>query len=571
MSIYAASRDRSVADVHTTLVGLVRNFETDATASRKQIRNILDNERGSFYSSAIEILKSDGDSRGAHYLIALIVSNGLLVDALCDPGLTRDQAMTLARAAIRLDSMVDAMIARRLADSAVGQSEPVHDPARLMYILAEIADASRVLPSLMRLLRHPNPYWRSKVVKIIGRGSRSVKWVKGKLGESDARVRANALEAIWGVESPEAGEVLHAAAADTNNRVAGNALLGLYFLGDTSALDDLARMACHGSHLFRSTAAWVMGETGDPRFLESLRKLLLDSEPVVRKRALSALHRLRQTSAALERVTPWSVAGRPASGPPTKGTRRALIAIAGADGKGVLHLTPLNFILTEGGRYVNSYRVAEKPEPETMCVIWVVPRTAPGEGPALAAGALSCLGWRRPSDLWCVMPYVEQGSGSALSDPQDAEAPQFTANPETLESWFQEPAKRLHCTDLAATLARLFKADIPSRGKRQIIVLTRSPQNRYGVQAIMADEKPDVAEFGRRLQDQRTDTPEETIPALIRQTYLALLTRYEIAYESAAADTEPLRLRVQTSGGWCETTVEFPPPPSVPEPEPSVT
>src|ERR1041385_138174 len=56
----------------------------------------------------------------------------------------------------------------------------------------------------------------------------------------------------------------------------------------------------------------------------------------------------------------------------------ARLRTTGADGKGVLHLTPLNFILTEGGRYVNSYRVAEKPEPETMCVIWVVPRTAPG-------------------------------------------------------------------------------------------------------------------------------------------------------------------------------------------------
>ena len=72
----------------------------------------------------------------------------------------------------------------------------------------EIADSQRILPSLMRRLRVSNPYLRSTVVKMIGKGSKSVKWVRAKLSESDPRVRANAVEALWGVDSAEARALL---------------------------------------------------------------------------------------------------------------------------------------------------------------------------------------------------------------------------------------------------------------------------------------------------------------------------------------------------------------------------
>lgn len=53
-----------------------------------------------------------------------------------------------------------------------------------------------------------------------------------RLGESDPRVRANAIESLWGVDSPEARTLLSFATNDANNRVVGNALLGLYHLGN---------------------------------------------------------------------------------------------------------------------------------------------------------------------------------------------------------------------------------------------------------------------------------------------------------------------------------------------------
>ncbi|MCX6630858.1 MAG: HEAT repeat domain-containing protein, partial [Candidatus Solibacter sp.] len=218
----------------------MRNFEADAVASRQQIRDLLDNDRDIFYASSVSILRTSGDSRGAQYLVALLLANGMLLHALCDPELSREEALSLGRSARRVDSMIDVSLARSLAESAMGSSAVhVADPARLMDILCEIADAARIMPSLMRMMRHPNTYLRSKAVKMIGRGSHSAKWVMGRLSESDPRLRANAIESLWGVDTPEARTLLNLAANDVNNRVAGNALLGLYYLGDASVLADV--------------------------------------------------------------------------------------------------------------------------------------------------------------------------------------------------------------------------------------------------------------------------------------------------------------------------------------------
>src|SRR5205085_1468063 len=110
----------------------------------------------------------------------------------------------------------------------------VEQHARLMEILAAISDGARIFPSLVRLLRHPNPHIRSKAVLMIGRGNRSPKWVRQRLADTDSRIRANAAEALWGVNNDEAREILQSLVHDSNNRVAGNAILGLYRLGDCS-------------------------------------------------------------------------------------------------------------------------------------------------------------------------------------------------------------------------------------------------------------------------------------------------------------------------------------------------
>ncbi len=55
------------------------------------------------------------------------------------------------------------------------------------------------------------------------------------LQDTDARVRANLIESLWNIDSRSARDIFRAAMWDTHHRVRTNALLGLYFMGESSA------------------------------------------------------------------------------------------------------------------------------------------------------------------------------------------------------------------------------------------------------------------------------------------------------------------------------------------------
>jgi hypothetical protein len=80
--------------------------------------------------------------------------------------------------------------------------------------------------------------------------------------------------------------------SDPNNRVAGNALLALYRLGEKDAVQLLIAMASLEDQLFRATAAWVMGETANPVFRETLEQMRLVEKGIVWRNVMRALNRV---------------------------------------------------------------------------------------------------------------------------------------------------------------------------------------------------------------------------------------------------------------------------------------
>jgi len=50
----------------------------------------------------------------------------------------------------------------------------------------------------------PTQRIRSKVALVIGRVSHNGKWAESRLADPDARVRANAVESMWDVDTAEA-------------------------------------------------------------------------------------------------------------------------------------------------------------------------------------------------------------------------------------------------------------------------------------------------------------------------------------------------------------------------------
>ena len=557
------------------LAALVRDFDRDAVANRKRIDEILQYHPEAFYMTTIEILKKDIDSRAAQYLLALLVSQNLLFQALCDPALDRARVVELVRRALRVDPMVDITVARQLADSscATPGSAGMGMAERLMGILDEICDGRRILPSLMRMLRTDNPYLRSKAVLMIGRSGRSLNWIKRRLQENDTRVRANAIEATWGLDTPEARELLEWASRDSNNRVVGNALVGLYRLGENCPLPELVKMAGHDSAASRSTAARVMGQTGDPRFSEVLGRMIADSHGDVRKNAFAAVGRIRAAVAQVSQAAEWPVAGSCTPKDPRTGQRRVSVAVVTAEGRESPRVLPVQFILSENGQPVWSYRVIERPAPAAMSVIFLFPRKVDNAGTLWDRGALRCLNWKRSTDLWSTVPYsgVDDDPSDGLAD---LELPSFIGNSAEAVRVFKETPKRTDCTGFWTAVNRaVLPGKVPVRGKRHLIVLAPDEvgdnsddsliaavhASQTSIQVVSTSPNPALREFCRRI-DGRFHLVEDSaaIEERVSLAYLTLLARYEIRYQPVCADAVSLKLRVHTPAGWGETMVPLP-------------
>jgi hypothetical protein len=472
VSAHASGNLNPPEGVGVRLMALVRNFDRDANANRKFIRELAETDPEAFYNTAVGILKQQDDSRGAQHLVATLVTYDMLLRALCDPEFSREQSLELARTAARVDPMTDVTLAKRLADGTAAANQPISpsDAGRVMEILSEISNGTRILPSLMRLLRHSSPYVRSKAVKLVGRGSQSVKWVRARLVESDPRIRANAVEALWGVDTEDARELLQSAARDGNNRVAGNAMIALYRLGEAGVIPELLSMGEHVSALFRATAAWVMGESGDPRFTECLGKLLREPNATVRARALAALGRIKNSVAQARQSAEWRASALVLECDPQKTSRRVQVAVTGEEGDQP-RLVPTQFILTEDGKLVLQYRITERPTVEAISAIFLFPRRALQESSVFTVGALNARAWKRSSDLWAVMSYGEDAGGGD-------EAPRYMPTVDAITAALTAPGKRPESSDLWTSIWRAVRAEnAPARGKRHLIVMGDQDQH----------------------------------------------------------------------------------------------
>ena len=371
------------------------------------------------------------------------------------------------------------------------------------------------------------------------------------------------------MDTPEARTLLSFAANDGDNRVAGNALLGLYYLGDTSALADVIKIAGAESKLFRSSAAWVMGEAGDPRFTESLRRMISDPDAVVRKRVFAALAQIKTANAQPPVGERWHVAGRMLAGESAKGLRRLMLAVAGEDMREQPKVAPLQFLLSEGAQYITSYKVTEKPLPESMSVVFVIPRSREAADGAFYQGVLNCLRWKRPSDLWSLLPYIETGDGEAPS-PRDPEPPLFTSSADALAAELRGTPKRMECTDLWTALWRATNQDGgQSRGRRHTIVFSSAEEGRIAghglidklqggrmpIQVICSGPNQNLEELCRRTHVMQSTCAGEELGEMIEQAYLNLVARYEIHYQPAAATPTDIKVHLQTPVGWGETLI----------------
>ena len=195
---------------------------------------------------------------------------------------------------------------------------------------------------------YPDSAVRSKAAFLIACSSKSVSLVSELLLDEDVRVQANAVEALWTFEAGEARSLLETAARSKTPRVAANAVVGLYRNGDLSSLRLLFRMAAQEDPERRTSAAWAMGETGDPRFLPFLTAWFPRSTGNERVNVLQALG---PHPPPRKNLCPGGVRSRSALGRRWQRTGSAwCFTLRSPDEADLGAMKPTQFAIWEGGR-----------------------------------------------------------------------------------------------------------------------------------------------------------------------------------------------------------------------------
>jgi hypothetical protein len=148
------------------------------------------------------------------------------------------------------------------------------------------------IAKMVQLFRSSDPRIRSKIARLVGKYSQYQAFIARRLQEDDPRVRANAIESLWGVDTPVARRALEAAVSDSNHRARINAIYGLYLLGNCTSVRLLLKQARHFSASFRVAAVWGMGQTADPRFASIVQEMATDADESVRRVANLAATRI---------------------------------------------------------------------------------------------------------------------------------------------------------------------------------------------------------------------------------------------------------------------------------------
>src|SRR5580704_15907727 len=228
------------------IAALLESFSEQDTAGKQSLSQSFVSDPRAFAASAIAVLASSQPSPGVRYLVQLLMKGKMLPASLLHPRGTDARVALAALQAItangtNLQPMLELALNRTLQD----QSNPENSQQilRLLELLAAIAPPTFWNSFQLELMAHPDRSVRSKAALLIGRSSKNATWIGRRFMDRDSRVQASAVEALWSLEPAESRALLLTASKSKHNRVAGNALLGLYRIGELKAVRMLLDMA----------------------------------------------------------------------------------------------------------------------------------------------------------------------------------------------------------------------------------------------------------------------------------------------------------------------------------------
>jgi hypothetical protein len=168
-------------------------------------------------------------------MTVLALRHGELTDYLVNPAhSTREIALRLFNRLLSVDPSLDVKLAQLLPDRGyVNHTVALEGVCarRALDILDQTSRGRRLLPILGHLPHSSDPRVAAQARCLSVKRVQSPAWAAKQMLYSDERVRANAMESIWGLDTQPAVQLLEKCVDDKNTRVVGNALLGLHITG----------------------------------------------------------------------------------------------------------------------------------------------------------------------------------------------------------------------------------------------------------------------------------------------------------------------------------------------------
>jgi HEAT repeat protein len=279
-------------DIGEAIVYWIAGYRDNPVQAGRGIRALAVKAPERVAQAIIPMLREDTCGDATPLLVSMFGRNNAVLEQLCDPASPIEDSVRIIKTLVRHDPLFDVHFGRiLLAD------EHMSDDARYrgLVILEGLGSTARLIPVLIQFLRHHDARARSKAALLLGL-TPTQGLIERLMRDEDPRVRANFLEGLtadvrlWSRGTVDLRPLLRQALNDSNNRVVGNALVGLHRCGEhRDIVRHLARMVQHPEAAMRATAAWVMGQTGEKRYTDVLRHLARDTNPMVRRNALRSL------------------------------------------------------------------------------------------------------------------------------------------------------------------------------------------------------------------------------------------------------------------------------------------
>ena len=402
-------KDESIsACLRDEIAAFIQSYSDEDFSRKQNLQQMVVCDPRSFVPAAVQVLGATAVCPGWRYVAQILPKDRTLVEALDTPLVSLGQATDIARLmGLTLEAALETELSLLVRSGLIDDERVL----RLLAIVEAAGAERRCLPYQNELL-HPatNPSVRSKAAKLLTIASRRATLAAKLLLDPDPRVQASAVEALWTFDEEEATPIMIAASRAKNHRVVGNAAIGLYRLNNLVSLRIIWGMVRHPDPQTRIAGVWVMGETGDPRFLLYLEELSRDGNGVPKPVSLRALRRIREKQSEI--VTKGDIQIRIHRASVDQENRRRIQFALGPATLDFHALNPLSFSLTEGGKPVSDYEVTPKANPAYISSSFIVPRILSMIDPlrmAIQAGMEGCLAFKRPNDSWRVDRYAVEG------------------------------------------------------------------------------------------------------------------------------------------------------------------